>query len=405
MKGIVVKNGCDKFFIPCEKLKECETLTTLVYDPEANTLTYTDELEEEHTIELTGGESVLFQTNSTDNTVQTLLNLIEGDNITLSEEDGVVTISATDSSVEFQTNSEPNEFQPLLNLIDSDTIEFENTEGGDVTAHFIGELSRFGHPNEDVLEETSPRSFLMNGSDNYFFKRYVQTAGDLSNRLDITETHNDFKATTTSYLGQHMVEVWNGDTASAELVVISVDSGSSKISAYSPDTGAPVVSIGSPRGIYLTNGENRFPQLQTYPRQQEDFYYNDDVLIYDGEGAITRVKKNFFSKSLIGQVAIYNYNNNYQFNPFQHYQHTIAFNGAANGDVYFELVGAAPPVGLTLTFIDHGGKAATYNITIDVGAGNTIRTTSGVSQTFVMDTNGQSITIRLITNNTWHRIS
>ena len=92
--------------------------------------------------------SVLFKTNGIANTVQNILNLVAGQNITLTADDlGDVTIAA---GPVLQTNGQPNPLQTLLNLIAGGNITLATTPNGGViitSASSAPEFETNGVPN------------------------------------------------------------------------------------------------------------------------------------------------------------------------------------------------------------------------------------------------------------------
>lgn len=77
----------------------------------------------------TPAAGVALQHNGTANSTQTLLNIAQGSNITVSEAAGTVTIAAAASAVVFQTNGTNNGSQTTLNLAQGSGITLSNTGG------------------------------------------------------------------------------------------------------------------------------------------------------------------------------------------------------------------------------------------------------------------------------------
>jgi hypothetical protein len=81
----------------------------------------------------TPAAGVSLQHNGTNNSTQTLLNIAQGSNVTVSEAAGTVTIAASAAAVTFQTNTVNNSSQTTLNLVQGSGITLTNTSGGNVT--------------------------------------------------------------------------------------------------------------------------------------------------------------------------------------------------------------------------------------------------------------------------------
>lgn len=74
----------------------------------------------------------------------------------------------------------------------------------------------------------------------------------------------------------------------------------------------------------------------------------------------------------------------------------IAFTGAGTTTTIVDI--SAIAINQLVSISDLDGKCLTTNITIDAGTGNTIRSTTGAAQTYVMNTNGVSVMIQKITS-------
>lgn len=79
------------------------------------------------------------------------------------------------------------------------------------------------------------------------------------------------------------------------------------------------------------------------------------------------------------------------------------FSGSHSGTASGVLLptGSIAVIGTKFTVDDLGALATTDPITLDAGSGNTITSTSGVAQTFILNANGESVTIVKLTNTQW----
>lgn len=79
------------------------------------------------------------------------------------------------------------------------------------------------------------------------------------------------------------------------------------------------------------------------------------------------------------------------------------FSGSHSGTATGLLLptGVNAVIGTKFTIDDLGGLATTDPITVDAGTGNTITSTTGTAQTFVINSNGESLTIKKLTSTAW----
>jgi hypothetical protein len=75
------------------------------------------------------GSGIVLETNGLSNTNQSLLNLAQGTNITVSNTAGTTTISSTATSVTLETNGSANSNQALLNLAAGTNVTLANVSG------------------------------------------------------------------------------------------------------------------------------------------------------------------------------------------------------------------------------------------------------------------------------------
>lgn len=73
--------------------------------------------------------------------------------------------------------------------------------------------------------------------------------------------------------------------------------------------------------------------------------------------------------------------------------------GTGNSGAYLDSV--AFPIGQVLKFADLDGIASTSTITLDAGTGNTITSSRGVAQTYVIDWDGGAVTVQLVASGKW----
>lgn len=125
----------------------------------------------------------------------------------------------------------------------------------------------------------------------------------------------------------------------------------------------------------------------------------------------TRIEVDFLTKQTISiygglvmaSVGILAYGDTINFDPDGLGAITeVAVSGGAGGPTFIILpTGTIAPIGSVLVISDLGVDSAANNITIDAGTGNTITSTTGVAQTFVINANGESITIKKLTATAW----
>jgi hypothetical protein len=82
----------------------------------------------------------------------------------------------------------------------------------------------------------------------------------------------------------------------------------------------------------------------------------------------------------------------------------IAFT-TGTGATTVDLSGVSIGIGRMAVVSDLDRISATSNITIDAGVGNTIVTSAGAAQTFVMNSNGLSVTLQKVSATQWMLIS
>lgn len=90
---------------------------------------------------LAAGGGASFETNGVLNTVQTLLNLVQGSNITLAATGGNVTINGTASGVTFKTNGTNNSSQVILNLVAGTGVTLVDGGSGAITIASSGGIT------------------------------------------------------------------------------------------------------------------------------------------------------------------------------------------------------------------------------------------------------------------------
>lgn len=100
---------------------------------------------------LTSGAGALFQTNGVTNDSQTLYNLVQGSNITITQSAGNITVNGTAAPITFKINGTNASSQILQNLIGGSGIDISDGGSGNITisATTAVELQTNGTPNGD----------------------------------------------------------------------------------------------------------------------------------------------------------------------------------------------------------------------------------------------------------------
>lgn len=181
---------------------------------------------------------------------------------------------------------------------------------------------------------------------------------------------NVFDATTHKYIS---IDPSGGNSFFGPFSVSGLDQG------LWVDTNAQINSLKSPGGTNITNTLG-------------DIYFGVDI----------QNKALLMPNTIVESVDAEPYGSTINLAAGMAGENMVTFGPSGGGASTINLpTGTNAYVGTRFTASDLGGAVAANNVTIDAGTGNTITGTGGTAQTFILNTNGTSVTLIKATSTKW----
>lgn len=186
----------------------------------------------------------------------------------------------------------------------------------------------------------------------------------------VSSQFNVFDATTHKYIS---IDPSGGNSFFGPFSVSGLDQG------LWVDTNAQINSLKSPGGTNITNTLG-------------DIYFGVDITN----------KKLLMPNTIIESVDAEPYGSTINLVAGMAGENMVTFGPSGGGASTINLpTGTNADVGTRFTASDLGGAVAANNVTIDAGTGNTITGPGGTAQTFILNTNGTSVTLIKATSTKW----